>query len=290
MIDTHEILWGVVAPPLLMAGGMLAIGPWPALRHAFSLGFLIAMVFAICQLGFRNWAMPGKDVQDWPAWIAVVGGLMACCSVGCNGHLGWRLAIRLAMTGLAAWLLLKPLIHDQGLLMIAAWVFGSAIAWTALLTAYERVHATASETSSKASLITLVTLGGLTAISLLLFNCLTHAQYSGIFTAALTAALVIVWWRPSWYNPQGLVMVAALILPTLWLLSNRYSNLPIWALPLLALAGLAPLVVWYGPIRKWSEWKRLAIMVAIIGMVLSPVVGWGVVTSLRAAAEPSYGY
>ena len=290
MIDMYEILWGLVAPLLLMAGGTIVTGLWPTLRGVFSLGFLLAMVFAICQLGFRNWAMPGKDVQDWPAWIAVVGGLMACCSLSSNGPLGWGLVIRLTVTGLSAWLLLKPQIHDQGMLMIAAWVFGSAIVWTALVTAYERVHATASRTSSKVSLITFVTLGGLTAISLLLFNCLTHAQYSVIFTAALMAALVIVWWRPKWYNPQGLVMVAALILPTLWLLSNRYSNLPIWALPLLALAGLAPLIVWCGPIRKWSEWKRLAIMVAIIGIVLSPVVWWGVVTSIRAAAEPSYGY
>ena len=238
MIDMYEILWGLVAPLLLMAGGLIVTGLWPTLRGVFSLGFLLAMVFAICQLGFRNWAMPGKDVQDWPAWIAVVGGLMACCSLSSNGHLGWGLVIRLTVTGLSAWLLLKPQIRDQGMLMIAAWVFGSAIVWTALVTAYERVHATASRTSSKVSLITFVTLGGLTAISLLLFNCLTHAQYSVIFTAALMAALVIVWWRPKWYNPQGLVMVAALILPTLWLLSNRYSNLPIWALPLLALAGL----------------------------------------------------
>ena len=287
MIDQSEITWGIVAPPLLMAVGIATIAQFPLLKRTVFMGVLTAVIFAVCQLGFRGWAMPGKDVQDWPAWIALTGGVFTYCWMCHHGLWPWRIFMRLIITGLAVWLLLKPQIQSEGTITIVTWVIGGAMTWTALMMAWERVH---TVTSEKIQLTTFVALSGLTAMSLLLFNCLTHAQYSGILTTALTAALVIAWWRPSWINSQGIVTVIALILPTLWLLSNRYSNLPNWALPLLALAGLAPLIAMGNPVRHWSEWKRLAITVAVLATVLLPVVIWGVVTSLRATAEPSYGY
>lgn len=287
MIDQQEITWGIVAPPLLMAVGMAAIAQLPLLKRTVYTGVLLAVIFALCQLGFRGWAMPGKDVQDWPAWIALTGGLLTCCSMCHHGPSPWRIVMRLIITGLSVWLLLKPQIQSEGTLTIATWVIGGAMIWTTLMVTWERVH---TVTSAKIQLTTFVMLSGLTAMSLLLFNCLTHAQYSGILTAALTAALVIAWWRPNWFNAQGMVTVVALILPTLWLLSNRYSNLPNWTLPLLALAGLAPFITILNPVRHWSEWKRLATTLAILGTLLLPVIIWGVVTSIRATAEPSYGY
>jgi hypothetical protein len=287
MIDQQEITWGIVAPPLLMAVGMAAIAQLPLLKRTVYTGVLLAVIFALCQLGFRGWAMPGKDVQDWPAWIALAGGVFTCCSMSHHGPWRWGIVMRLIITGLSVWLLLKPQIESEGTLTIATWVIGGAMIWTTLMVAWERVH---TVTSAKIQLTTFVMLSGLTAMSLLLFNCLTHAQYSGILTAALTAALVIAWWRPNWFNAQGMVTVIALILPTLWLLSNRYSNLPNWTLPLLALAGLAPFITILNPVRHWSEWKRLATTLAILGTLLLPVIIWGVVTSMRATAEPSYGY
>jgi hypothetical protein len=287
MIGQQEIIWGIVAPPLLMAVGMATTAQQPLLKRTVFMGILLAVIFAICQLGFRGWTMPGKDVQDWPAWIALAGGLITCCSICHHGPWPWRIVMRLIITGLSVWLLLKPQIQSEGTITIVTWIISGAVTWTALMMAWERVHAVISE---KIQLTTFVVLSGLTAMSLLLFNCLTHAQYSGILTAALTAALVIAWWRPSWFNAQGMVTVVALILPTLWLLSNRYSNLPNWALPLLALAGLAPLIAMIAPMRNWSEWKRLATTIAVLGILLLPVVAWGVVTSMRATSEPSYGY
>ena len=61
MIDQREILWGVLAPPVLMAIGMVATAALPLAKRFFSTGALLALVFGISQLGFRGWPLPGSD-------------------------------------------------------------------------------------------------------------------------------------------------------------------------------------------------------------------------------------
>jgi hypothetical protein len=119
---------------------------------------------------------------------------------------------------------------------------------------------------------------------------MTHAQFAGILTAALAAALVIGWRKPAWYSPAGPVTIVAVVLPTLWLLGYRYAELPVWSLPCLALGGLAPLLLTITPLRAWSDWKRMAAVAVVTAVVVSPVLIWGVITSIKAAGEPSYGY
>jgi hypothetical protein len=196
-------------------------------------------------------------------------------------------AVRLVVTGIATWLLLRPQLQHGGTGEAVAWIGGAAIAWTALILAWERTHAA---TTQGVSAVALTTLAGLSAASLLLFNSMTHAQYAGILTAASTAALVLGWWRPAWYAPARPVTVVALVLPALWILGQRYADLPWWALPLLAIAGVAPLITASAVVRPWAAWKRVAVTVVAILVVTSPVLVWGVITSLRAAAEPGYGY
>jgi hypothetical protein len=118
----------------------------------------------------------------------------------------------------------------------------------------------------------------------------TYGQFAGIFTAALVAAVVLGWWKPAWYAPSGPVLVGAVVLPMLWLLGYRYANLPVWALPILALAGLAPLIIQATTIRTWSGVKPVLAVAVVTVLVASPVLVWGVLTSIKAAAEPSYGY
>ncbi|HEX3134468.1 MAG TPA: hypothetical protein VHX44_12895 [Planctomycetota bacterium] len=285
MIDQREIIWGVLAPPVLMAIGMVATASVPVAKRFFSTGALLALVFGISQLGFRGWPAPGGDVQNWPAWIAFAGGLITLCSACGQGPLPWRISARLAITGLATWLLLGPQLQSTG--AAVAWIGGVAITWTALILVWERAHAASS---AGVSVTALTALAGFTSASLLLFNCMTHAQYAGILTAALTAALVLNWWRPTWYAAASPVTVAALVLPTLWILGQRYADLPLWAVPLLALATLAPLASNVGPVRTWSAWKRVAVAVVATVIVVAPVLVWGVVTSIKASSEPSYGY
>ncbi len=285
MIDQREILWGVLAPPVLMAIGMAATAYLPITRRFLSTGALLALVFGLSQLGFRGWVLPGSDVQNWPAWIAFAGGLITLCSACGQGPLLWRVSVRLAITGIATWLLLRPLLQSSG--EVIAWIGGSAVAWTALILVWERAHAA---TSSGVSVTALTALAGFSAASLLLFNCMTHAQYAGILTAALTAALVLTWWRPAWYAAAGPVTVTALVLPTLWLLGQRYADLPLWAVPLLALAGLAPLVSNLGVVRTWPAWKRVTATALATLVVVSPLLIWGVITSIKASSEPGYGY
>jgi hypothetical protein len=286
VIDQREIIWGIIAPPVLMAVGMIATAQVPVAKRFLSTGALLALVFGVSQLGFRGWPAPGGDVQNWPAWIAFAAGLLTLCFMCGHGPFIWRAVIRLSITGIASWLLLRPQLESAGTATALALVVGLAAIWTAVVLVWERTHATAT---NGVSVVTLTTLACISALSMLLFDCITHAQYAGILTAALTAMLVIGWWRPAWSDARGPVTVTALVLPAVWILSQRYADLPLWAVPLLALAGLAPVAASLGPVRGWAPWKRLAATVVAILVVTAPVVIWGVITSIRAAAEPSYG-
>jgi hypothetical protein len=287
MIDQREILWGIIAPPVLMAVGMAVAASLPTARRFLSTGALLALVFGVALLGFRGWPAPGGDVHNWPAWIAFAGGLITLCSACGHGPVPWRVLVRAAITGLASWLLLWPQVQHGTTGGAMLWIAGTALVWTVVVLAWERAHAA---TTAGVSASAATTLAGLGAAALLLFNTMTHAQFAGILTAALAAALVFGWWRPAWYVPAGPVTVAALVLPALWLLGHRYADLPGWTLPFLLLAGTAPCLAALPRVGAWSAWKRVAIAVASTALIASPVLVWGVVTSIRAAAEPGYGY
>lgn len=287
MIDQREVLWGVLAPPVLMAVGMIATAAMPAARRFVSTGAWLALVFGLCQLGFRGWHLPGHDVQDWPAWIAFAAGLLTLCSLCGQGPVLWRILTRGVLKALATWLLLRPQLAAVDTASVIAWIGGAAVVWTLLVLLWERAHAA---TTPGVSVVNLTLLGGLSSAALLLFNCMTHAQFAGILTAALTAALVLGWRKPAWYSAAGPVTIAAVVLPTLWLLGYRYADLPVWSLPCLAVAGLAPWLVEKTPVRAWSDWKRLAVVSVVTVVAVSPALVWGVITSLKAASEPSYGY
>lgn len=289
MIDQREILWGVFAPPVLMAIGMVATVYLPVARRFLSTGALLALVFGVCQLGFRGWPLPGGDVHNWPAWIAFAGGLITFCSACASGPLMWRILVRLAITGVASWLLLALELRGVSASTSAVWVISSTLLWTVLILMWEPAHAA---TTPGVSVTVLTTLAGLASAALLLFNTMNHAQFAGILTAALGAAAVLSWLRPAWYVPAGPVIIAALVLPSLWLLGTFavYTGLPTWSLPFLALAGLAPLVTTIAPVRNWSAWKRLLLANLVTVLLVSPVLIWGVITSIKASSQPSYGY
>ena len=289
MIDQREILWGVLAPPVFMAIGMAATAWLPVARRLLSTGALLALVFGICQLGFRGWPLPGSDVHNWPAWIAFAGGLITLCSACGQGPLAWRVLVRVAITGVASWLLLGLELRDAATGVAVLWITVSTVLWTALLVIGERSHAAAPP---GVSVTVLTTWAALSAVALLLFNTMNHAQFAGILTAALTAATILSWWRPAWYAVGGPVTVTLLILPALWLLGTYavYTGLPVWALPFLAAAGLTPLLITVTSARNWSPWKRVLLANAVTVLLLLPVLVPGVIGSIKAAAEPIYGY
>lgn len=293
MIDQREIFWGVLAPTVLMAIGIIATAYLPVARRFLSTGALLALVFGVCQLGFRGWPLPvlpyaSNDVHNWPAWIAFVGGLITYCSACASGPLIWRILVRLAITGVASWLLLALELRGASASTSAAWIISATLLWTLLILTWERAHAAATP---GVSVTVLTTLAGLSSVSLLLFNTMNHAQFAGILTAALSAAAVLSWWRPTWYVPAGPVIIVALVLPSLWLLGTFavYTGLPTWSLPFLALAGLAPLVTTFAPVRIWPAWKRVLLANLITVVLVSPVLIWGVITSIKASSGPSYG-
>lgn len=289
MIDQREILWGIVAPPVLMAVGMIATAYLPVTRRFLATGALLALVFGLSQLGFRGWRLPGADVNvnAWVACIAVAGGLITMCSVCGQGPWLWRILTRATLTGVGSWLLLRPYLAQIGSGEAVVWVGGLTVAWTGVILAWERAHAA---TTPGVSLTTLVALAGFSALCLLMFNVLEHAQYAGILMGALVAAAVLSWWRPSWYSAAGPVTVAAVVLPMVWVLGERYASLPLWALPVLAFAGMAPLVVTTSRLHSLAAWKRIAITQLVLLVLVSPVVIAGVHLTIQMLKEPSYGY
>jgi hypothetical protein len=287
MIDQRELIWGVLAPPVLMAIGMVATASLPFAKRFFSTGALLALVFGISQLGFRGWPGPGGDVHNWPAWIAFAAGLITLCSACGHGPIIWRISIRSALCAIAVWLLLPEFRSASA--GSVAWIIGLTVAWTAMVLAWERGQAALT---IGVSVTSLAMIAGLSAASLLLFNTMTHAQFAGVLTAALAAAAVLVWFRPAWYAPAGVVTVTTYVLPSLWLLGSFMvlKGLPLWGLPFLALAGVAPLITIISPVRGWAAWKRIVVANLAVVVLASPVVTWGVITSIRATAQPSYGY
>jgi hypothetical protein len=287
MLDFRELLWGIIAPPLLMALGMVLLAYLPVARRFFSTGALLALVLGVSLLGFRGWPAPGGDVHNWPAWIAFASGVITLCSVCGHGPFVWRILIRGAISALAVWLLL-PEFHSASMGSLA-WIVGLTVAWSTLILVWERSHAALT---TGVSVTSLATVAGFSAACLLLFNTMTHAQFAGILTAALVAAVVLVWLRPAWYVPPGVVTVSAFVLPSLWLLGSFMvlNGLPFWALPLLALTGVAPLISTIAPVRAWSAWKRIIVANLAVVLLISPVLAWGIITSIKATAQPSYGY
>ena len=287
MLDQREILWGIIAPPVLMAIGMSATAYVPTAKRFLSTGALLALVFGVSLLGFRGWPAPGGDVHHWPAWIAFAGGLITLCSACGHGPLVWRITVRVLITGVATWLLLWPQLKHGTTNVAVMWIAGTTVVWSALVLGWERAHAAATPGVSASALTTLACVS---AGALLLFNTMTHAQFAGILTAALSAALVLGWWRPAWYAASGPVTVTTLVLPSLWLLGCRYADLPLWTLPFLISAGTVPALAGLPWMEKSPAWQRMAMVVTGTLVLTAPVIVWGVVTSIRAAAEPGYGY
>jgi hypothetical protein len=287
MIDRHEIIWGIIAPPVLMAAGIAATAWLPAIRRWLPTGVLIALVFALCQFGFRGGKLPGSDVNAWPAWIAVAAGALTWCALSGHGPMRWQVPTRAALTGIATWLLLMPRLGQITSAETALWLAGLTLAWTTLILVWERAHAA---TTPGVSATTLVALAGFSALVLLMFNTLVHAQFALIALLAMAVAMVAGWWRPAWYASAGPVTVLAVVLPMVWVLGERYASLPLWCLPLLGLAGLAPLVATLPRTRAWAAWKRLALTQAVLLLVLSPVLVAGIRLTIQMLKEPSYGY
>jgi hypothetical protein len=285
MIDQREILWGVLAPPVLVAAGIMLTALSAKTQRLFTTGFIIGVVVALSVWGFRGFPTPGRDVHDWAGWIALIGGMITVCSL-CAQNPWWsRLLVRLAITGAASYLLLwRTLEHGELSIAIITLVVVT-LAWTALIFSWEQ---TQKKTTPGVSVVSLVVVGGLTSLSLLLFNTMTHAQFAGIATAALSAAAVLSWWKPTWYHAASAVTVSAFFFPALMLLGHYYANLPSWTLPFLALAGVAPLVTANEKIRSLAAWKRIGIAVSVIMLITAPVIIWGVVTSARAASSAGY--
>jgi hypothetical protein len=79
-------------------------------------------------------------------------------------------------------------------------------------------------------------------------------------------------------------------MPALLFLGTVYTDLPWWGAVLLLLAGLTPWLTNLPSLQTWSPSKRLVLLVLSMVIIASPALIWGIITTLRALAEPDYGY
>jgi len=117
-----------------------------------------------------------------------------------------------------------------------------------------------------------------------------HAQLAGIVTAALVTIGVLTSLRPAWLIDRSIVMIVAMLLPALWILGVRYADLPVWGAGILAITGLVPWITASTRLAMRPAWQRLVVQTLAMLVVSSPVIVWGVVTTMRAMTEPEYGY
>ncbi len=287
MIDQNEIIWGIIVPPLLMAVGVVTLGALPITHRYFSVGAWLTLVYAVCHLGLRKWPSFGVNVHDWPVWIALAIGALAWRG-GCTTAPWWLRALtRAVLISVAVWFMLRPQYVGMSTEVALLWSIGLVIPWVMTQLLWERAY---EKLSPDATTMGLMLVALLSSVSLLLFNVLLHAQLAGIVTAILVTIGVFTRLRPSWLMDRTVVTVVAMLLPALWILGVRYADLPIWGAGVLAVTGLVPWLTASARLAARPAWQRLAIQVVAMFVVSSPIIVWGVVTTLRAMSESEYGY
>jgi hypothetical protein len=288
MLDQREIWWGVVAPPVLMIGGLALSASLPWVRRWLSMGMVLGLVYAVGQFALNNWQIPRGNVHDWPMAIALGAGFMTqCAASSCHAPWWWRMSVRVLFPIFLVWLLMRVKWPSTLTSTEIVQAIGLSLMWIAVIFSWERAYKKASPLVAGTGLSIVAILS---AVVSLLFNCLTHAQYAGVLAGALVAATALTAIKPQWWRDQSMVIVSAFILPSLWLLGCFYADLTYWAPPLLAVAGLAPWLIEHPRLRSLVAWKQMLVVAVIIGVIVSPIIIWGVITSIRAAGQQTYGY
>ncbi len=287
MLDQAELLWGIIVPPLLMLFGMFLCGAIPSAGRLFSIGLWMSVSYAVCHLGLQKWPTFAASVHDWPAWFILFAGALTWCGKCHSGPWLVRALTRGVIIGAATWLMLRPQFTGMSLPMVLIWGISIGLIWLATVLGWERVYQFAS---TGRTTVGLAVTALITSLSLLLFNTMVHAQLAGIVTAMLVTSVIVAWLRPAWLSDRSLVTVTAFVLPALMLLGVYYADLPYWCAILLLTVGACPVVITSKLNERFSPLQRLLLQLGAQVVVAAPVIVWGIVTTMRAMAEPDYGY
>jgi hypothetical protein len=291
----RTFLLGILLPVVSTAIAMLVLtrlrrGDDPVKQRVGWEGALLAVIYAGVQLLLDPWTgFPPANIMQWPPLIALAALLVSLFDGDRVRRLRWVAGGMVVAGAGAVLLLLRPAAFSHlPIGMGILWTGVAVAAWLALVTLWSR---TAARVPSREVMTTLAISAGTSAAAMLLFDSLTYAQHIGIIALIMVVMVVMAWLRGMTQQvSRGLARVLAVILPSWWILSTTMSDLPVWGLPLLAGAGASAWVGTIPAVASWAPWKRVVLVGFIAVMVVSPLMGWGIIQSLHQAHGSGEGY
>lgn len=264
---TPVLLWAILAPSLL-AGVVLLLGiaPWKKSDRPSggSAGLAVALGYSVGQWGQVGWQPLGGDITQWLIYLALAGALVGVLEARVSLPVLLRLLVRFALSGAAAWLLLRPLLAQS---LNSSWVIALAAAFVLVWTVLDVLAA--AERGPLWALLAAVLAAGVSATVLFANNAST-AMLTGALISTLGAAFVVTAKFPAPGRLRSAAPVVALLLVGQLAVGRFYGEgMPPSSFLLLLAAPLLLLIVQALLLRRAVGWLRA---LARLGALATPVV------------------
>lgn len=249
---------GALAIGLGYLAGHVAIAGWPGLNPAEAMQWLLHLAAVAMWLSIKESLYPGPPWYHWTA--------------------------RALLVGVAAWVLLHPLIAgNQSMALHEAWIWGitgaSMLVWTTL----DRLAERHDGPPVSAMLLLLAT--GTSGVLMISTSALL-SQLAGALAAALGVCCVFAWRYRSTACSQSAASVALPLLAALWIIGYYYVDVPLLSV---ALLSLTPILAWLAeaiPVVQGGGWRAGAVRVA---SCLMPVA-FATFSAYQSSPEGGFGY
>lgn len=297
---TPVLLWAILAPALL-AGVVLLLGiaPWnkrpasevgdgPAAKSSerpaggWAAGLAIALGYSVGQWGQIGWQPLGGDITQWLIYFALAGAAVGVLEARFSLPALLRLLVRFALSGAAAWLLLRPLLAQS---LNSSWVIALAAAFVLVWTVLDVLAA--AERGPLWALLAAVLAAGVSATVLFANNAST-AMLTGALISTLGAAFVVTAKFPAAGRLRSATPVVALVLVGQLAIGRFYGEgMPPSSFLLLLAAPLLLLLVQMLLLRRAGGWLRLLVRVGALTALVALAAGLAAATYFAPPAAKS---
>ncbi|MCW8128841.1 MAG: hypothetical protein KIS92_00525 [Planctomycetota bacterium] len=288
------LLFGILMPALA-AGACWGLGwrVWkrrgsvPSGAHFAGAPALALAFVAGCLL---TWGWPGfppRLAEDWLPFLALLGWVAGLRAAAKAPGLAVVLVLCLGLAAASLGLTLGP--------KRAVWSTGEAVAWhagiglaSALVLAALELLAEARPGASLPLALWLWCAG--IAGSLALTGSIKYGQIAGLLAAALGAGVVAAWLAPRFTFWRGPLYVLVPVAVALLACGHFYSDLPLSAAIVLA---LAPLALWLGELSfvdKRPAWLAVPMRMALVGLPVAAALlisAWPMLYPPPKPAQPA---
>ncbi len=232
----------------------------PDRRGALWAAGLAGGFFASYAVTYHDFSVPPRTVLSWLPWL-VVGAAVAVALVARRANMVWIAGVRLTAVAVSAYVLLRPLLHQEPWSTAFISWFGTAVVWFALWSALALPHV-----DQKAGGVALCVVAAALALAAPLSGSIEIGRFGGALATALGVSLVFpVFVRDRrWDSPTGDVPV--MILGALMVDLRFYAGAPwvvmAWLTAALVTASLA--IGWIRSRRNTAQWGIIVAGVAAL--------------------------